>query len=138
MIKNIVNIVWDSRFIHYFGITGIGLCLNLLITTMLTELIFNREKYFIGYVIGVIINLLFNFILHTIITFKSKVKHFKRLFMFMAYHISMSIVQALLIRFIVPKVGYDYYLFVIVLVIGVFYIYGFYVSKYWIFKKKNK
>ncbi len=138
MIKNIVNIVWDSRFIHYFGITGIGFLINLVTIFILTEFVLGNENYIYSYFIGSFLNLVWNFIFNLSFVFRVKSKVILRLVRFFSYHISMTLLQAFVIKNLVDFIGIKFYLFGIVFVIGSFFVLGFLVSKYFIFKSKNK
>lgn len=134
-IKEWLIFFYKIRFIHFLLIGGIGVLINILLTTFFTEFFFGRELYFYAYLIGLFSNLIYNFTFHTIITFKTKDKHKKRFIFYIIYNLFMSVFQAFLIKNIVDSFGVDYYLLVIIGVIGFFFLINFIISKFLIFKK---
>ena len=138
MIEKIINLVLLSRFLHYFLFTGFGFLINIFSILILTEFIFGKENYIYSYFIGSFLNLIWNFIFNLKVVFKIKNEIIVRLINFFSYHISMTLLQSIAIVWVVKLIGVKYYLFSIIFVIGSFFIFGFLVSKYFIFKKKNK
>ncbi len=125
----------DSRFFHFLFTGGFGVLIALSVTWILTHFIFGTEHYFYGYLVGVACNLLFNFSIYTHVVFKTKNNHAKRLFIFIAYNLAMTYLQARIIAALTPLVGVQYYLFVITSVIGVFSICSFLLFKLSLFKE---
>ncbi len=124
------------RLIHFLLVGGTGVIINITLTAIFTELVFGREMYFYAYLIGLLSNLVYNFTFHTLFTFKTKDRHSVRFFYFIIYNLAMSGLQAIVIKYIVNIVGVDFYLIVIVGVIGFFFIINFIVSKLFLFKNK--
>ncbi|MDA3855685.1 MAG: GtrA family protein [Candidatus Woesearchaeota archaeon] len=122
------------RFVHFLLVGGTGVLINILFTAFFAEIVFGREEYFYAYLIGLFSNLVYNFILHTKFTFKTKDKHKRRFTYFIVYNLLMSALQAVIIKSIVDYIGVDYYLLVIVGVIGFFFTINFLVSKLILFK----
>ena len=131
------RLLHKHRFIHFLIIGGTGVLLNITLTTLFTELVLGRGRYFYAYLIGLFANLTYNFTLHTIITFMPTERHTRRFFFFIIYYLSMAALQAAIIKTLVDVIGVDYYLPVITATIGVFFVINFFVSKYWLFKKDD-
>lgn len=126
------------KFLHFF-ITGVvGVTLNLLITWMLTTFVYGIDGYFTAYLVGTAVNLLFNFTIHTIITFKTRTRHFQRLTGFIFYNISMTAVQAVIIKYLTTLFGLQYYLFVIAGTIFTFSVVSFVVFKFFLFREPRR
>lgn len=124
------------RYLHYFAVGVSGVALNLGITVVLTELVFGRERYFSAYVIGLAAGLLYNFTLHTIVTFKTKDRHTSRLLFFLAYSLTLTYVQARVVKAITDTVGVDWYALVIATVILTFSVLTFIVFKLFVFRNR--
>ena len=121
------------KYLHFFA-TGIaGVLLNLLITWALTTFIYGINGYFIAYLIGTGVNLLFNFIIHTLVTFRTRTRHFSRLLGFIFYNIGMTAVQASIIKYMTELIGLHYYLIVIAATILLFSMGNFIVFKFFLF-----
>lgn len=126
------------KFLHFF-ITGVfGVVLNLIITWTLTTFVYGIGGYFTAYLIGTLVNLVFNFVIHTIVTFKTRTRHFSRLVGFIFYNIGMTAVQASVIKYITEKIGLHYYLFVIAGTILIFSIGNFIVFKFFLFHEHRR
>lgn len=123
-----------TRYIHFFIVGATGVALNLAITAFFTELVFGREQYFTGYLIGLAANLLYNFGLHTVVTFKTKDRHGRRLVIFVAYSLILAYIQAQLVKWLTAIVGVDWYLVVIAGVILSFSVVTFVLFKLVLFK----
>lgn len=113
------------------------MALNLGITAFFAEMVFGRENYFSAYIIGLIANLLYNFTLHTVMTFKTKTKHARRLSIFLIYSLVLTYLQAYMVKNIVSFVGVNWYLVVIASVILVFSIVTFLLFKFVLFREDN-
>lgn len=133
-IPQLINKLLSTRLPHFALISGVGLAINLSFVTLFTELVFGRERYFSAYIIGLVANLLFNFIFHTIYTFKTKQRHTRRFIFFIVYNLVMSYIQARIIDWIVPIIGYDWYLFIIISIICFFAVFSFILYKFGLFK----
>lgn len=131
------KLLYKYRVIHFFVNGAIGVLINLGVTAFLAELVFGREDYFYAYLIGLTSNLLYNFISHTMITFRTKNKHTKRLVIFVTYSLIASFIQSVIIKNVVDLIGVNFYLIVIASTILIFSIITFIIFKIWIFKEKN-
>lgn len=131
------HLLHSSRFVHFFVVGSTGVAMNLLITGTLTEFIFGREQYFTGYVIGLTANLLYNFVLHTLITFKTKKDHTRRLVIFAVYSLAMVYIQAQVVKAATAVVGVNFYLIVIASVILISSIITFVLFKFVLFKPEQ-
>lgn len=111
--KRIPQVLIKSRFMWFVftGATGVGL--NLLITFLLTQLIFGAENYFVPYIIGSTVNLLYNFILHSIITFHTTHRHIRRFVFYVLFSLGSAAVQIVTVRTLVSIVGHEWYLIII-------------------------
>jgi len=105
------------RLLHFVFTGGSGALLNLGITALLSELVFGRESYFFAYLIGLLVNFIYNFVLHTLLTFRVRQGHARRLKAFLLYNVGMTVFQAALVKLLVRRFGVDFYLPVIALVI---------------------
>lgn len=132
---NILKKLYDSRYIHYFIIGSIGTGINLVVNWICTSLVFGPEHYMIGIVLGLAISIIYNFVLQTIVTFKTKTEHFKRLFVFAVYSLILSYIEAVVMSTLIVKLGVQYYLFIIAGVILAFSIVTFLFFKLWLFKE---
>lgn len=126
----------ETRYLHFFSVGMSGVLLNLAITAFFTELVFGRENYFSAYLIGLTVNLLYNFALHTLVTFKTKGHHAKRMVAFFAYSISLAYIQAQVVRIVTSWVGVDWYLVVIATVILSFSAVTFLLFKFILFRNR--
>ncbi len=137
-IKKTIGYLWHTRFAHFFAVGSSGVLINLALTAFFAELVFGREQYFSAYLIGLSANLLYNFILHTIVTFKTKDKHFRRLVIFVAYSLTLAYVQARVVKTLTELIGIDWYLVVIAGVIMVFSILTFILFKLVLFRAEKE
>jgi putative flippase GtrA len=139
-IRNLINPFWwwrlavRERYLHFFIVGATGVAINLAITAFFAELVFGRERYFTAYVIGLVINLAYNFILHTIVTFKTKGDHVRRLTIFVVYSLILTFIQAQVVKYITNLVGVNWYLIVIAGVIFFFSIVTFLLFKFVLFR----
>ena len=101
------------KYAHFFATGVSGLALALGTAYLLTEFVFGLERYYEAYLIGLAANLVYNFTLHTLVTFKTKERHLLRFLIFASYSLSMSALQALLVKKLTPIVGVERYLLVI-------------------------
>jgi putative flippase GtrA len=101
------------KYAHFFATGVSGLALALGTTYLLTEHVFGLERYYEAYLIGLAANLVYNFTLHTLVTFKTKERHFQRFVIFASYSLALSALQALLVKMLTPVVGVERYLLVI-------------------------
>ncbi len=131
----LINFLFEHRIPHFIfiGMTGVGI--NLFLVYFFTEFVFGRERYFYGYLIGLFANLIYNFIMHSSVTFQTKNGHLKRFVIYTIFSLSITFVQALVVRKLVRVFGVDYYLFVIMTVILVFSTVSFLTFKFWLFKE---
>lgn len=140
MNSNFFNPLWwfkllhSARFVHFFAVGVTGVAINLAITAFFAELVFGREQYFSAYLIGLAANLLYNFVLHTMVTFKTKGNHVRRLTIFVAYSLCLAYIQAQCVKWLTAYVGVDWYLVVIASVIFVFSTLTFVLFKFVLFK----
>jgi putative flippase GtrA len=130
----LIRFLHATRYLHFFAVGLSGVAINLAITGILTELFFGRENYFTAYLIGLAANLLYNFVLHTIVTFKTKGNHTKRLSIFMVYSLTLAYIQAMVTKSLTSWVGVDWYLVVIASVIMAFSIMTFILFKFVLFR----
>lgn len=137
-IIKISSFLSHSRYLHFFAVGATGVALNLAITAFFAEIVFGRENYFSAYIIGLAINLLYNFTLHTVMTFKTKTKHLRRLTVFIIYSLVLTYLQAYMVKNIVSFVGVNWYLVVIASVILVFSIVTFLLFKFVLFREDEK
>lgn len=141
MKNNIIKIstfLSRSRYLHFFAVGATGVALNLSITAFFAEMVFGRENYFSAYIIGLIANLFYNFVLHTVMTFKTKTNHVRRLSIFVIYSIALTYLQAYVVKSIVSYVGVNWYLVVIASVILVFSVVTFLLFKFVLFREDEK
>ena len=127
-----------DKYVKFLFVGGSGVLLNLLVTWVLTEFFFGLQNYFYAYLIGTGVNLVYNFVLYSRSVFKTGSKHVQRFSVFIAYSISMTMLQVYLVREIVEFLGEEFYLFVIASVIFVLSIISFVVFNLGIFKKNVK
>lgn len=132
----ILEKMYHSRYLYFFLAGASGVAINLSIAWLFTEFILGKQNYFYGYLIGLIANLIYNFILNTEITFKTRKKHIRRFTLYTAYNLSMSAIQAYVVKTITPILGIQYYLIIIAGVILTFSIATFFIFKYWLFNEK--
>ena len=133
-----LSFLHQTRYIHFFVVGATGVALNLAITAFFTELVFGREQYFTGYLIGLGANLLYNFALHTVVTFKTKDRHVRRLTIFVVYSLILAYIQAQLVKWLTALVGVDWYLVVIAAVILSFSVVTFVLFKFLLFKTAHE
>lgn len=131
-----LKLFYRVRLLHFLLVGGTGVLLNLLMTWFFTEFFFGLEGYFYGYLIGLSVNIVYNFLLHTHVTYKTKKEHMKRFRWFVAYTLVFTFIQALLVRWLTPLIGLEYYLFVIATIIAIGSIITFLIFKLWLFKEK--
>jgi putative flippase GtrA len=124
-----------ERYLHFFVVGASGVAMNLAITAFFAELVFGRENYFSAYVIGLTVNLLYNFILHTMVTFKTKGNHARRLSIFILYSLALTYLQAYVVKHLTEIVGVNWYLVVIASVIFFFSIVTFLLFKFVLFRE---
>ena len=134
----VLNLLMKYRYIHFLVIGASGVGLALIIIYVLTEFVFGREKYYTAYLIGLAINLLYNFVLHTIISFRTKNRHLFRFVVFVVYNLLMASLQAFVVGLLTPRVGVDFYIFVIAGVVFVFSVVNYLVFKFIVFFEKNE
>ena len=127
-------LLMELKIIHFLFVGGTGVLIQLLLTWSLTHFVFGLDKYYIGYSFGLGANLIYNFVMHTKVTFEVKDGHFKRLIIFVIYALSMTFFQYKIVRFIVSKVGDEWYLLVISSIILIFSTITFVLFKFWLFK----
>jgi putative flippase GtrA len=126
----------QSRFIHFMIVGSTGVGLNLGLVWLLTEYVFGKDNYYYAYLIGLVLNLIYVFVMHTLVTFKTKANHKKRFMFFVLYHLTMSFIQANIVRVIVPIFGQDYYILIIASVILSLSMVTFLVFKLKLFKEE--
>lgn len=126
----------QTRYTHFFLVGTSGVLLNLGITAFFTELVFGRENYFSGYLIGLAANLLYNFALHTVVTFRTKTDHTRRLVIFIVYSLALTYIQAITVKVLTALIGVNWYLLVIAGVILCFSIITFVVFKFILFREQ--
>lgn len=131
---NIYYYLLNSRLYHFILVGGTGVLLNLGLTIFFAEFVFGRQDYFYAYLIGLFSNLAYNFSLHSLVTFKTQDSHLLRFFIFIIYNLLISGLQAFIIKSTVDILGIDYYILVILGVIGTFFLINFLISKLWLFK----
>lgn len=132
------NHLHRTRFIHFFVVGSTGVAINLGVTALLTEFVFGRENYFTGFLVGIGANLAYNFTLHTVVTFKTKDRHVRRLTIFVAYSLVMAYVQAQVVKWLTALVGVNWYLVVIATVILVFSVFTFILFKFVLFRSEQE
>lgn len=126
-----------TRYLHFFIVGATGVAINLVITVIFAELVFGRENYFSAYLIGLAANLLYNFVLHTVVTFKTKDKHIRRLSIFFAYSLTLAYIQSYAVKHLTELVGVNWYIIVIASVILVFSVLTFLLFKFVLFKRDS-
>ena len=131
------RILFRYRFVHFFFVGGAGVSLNLFVTYLLTHYFFGLENYFTAYLVGVTLNLLYNFWMYTHIVFKTKQRHTLRLVIFVLYSLTLTYLQACLVKYITPIVGLQWYLLVIGGVILFFSFLSFLIFKLSLFREKR-
>ncbi len=129
-----ISFLHRTRYLHYFAVGMSGVGINLGITVVLTEFLFGRDNYFTAYLIGLSVALVYNFTLHTMVTFKSGGNHATRLVYFLAYSLSLTYVQARVVKYLTGIFGVDWYVIVIASVIMVFSVVTFVLFKFILFK----
>lgn len=137
LFTHIKAILFKHKYIHFFATGASGVAINLLITWFLTTFVFGLSRYFTAYVIGTAFNLLYNFTLHTLITFKTTSRHFRRLIGFITYSLVFAFFQTMFVKYVVSKVGVHYYLVVIATTIFVFSTVTFLVFKFFLFRESR-
>ncbi|MFT4310191.1 MAG: GtrA family protein [Candidatus Woesearchaeota archaeon] len=133
-IQALATYIYKNKFLRFLFTGGTGLVLNIITVFVVTEYIVGQTYYLIGYWSGFAVNMLYTFSLHTIWTFQTKKKHKRRLFMFGAYHLIMTLIQAFIITRIVDIVGVSFYLPVIIGVICSFSVVTFLIFRFLLFK----
>jgi putative flippase GtrA len=134
-----LNPLWWWRFLHrtrylyFFAVGMTGVAINLGLTAFFAELVFGREHYFRAYLIGLAANLLYNFTLHTLVTFKTKGNHMRRLTIFVLYSLMLAWAQAQLVRLLTDFFGLNWYLVLIASIIFVFSLMTFFLFKFVLF-----
>lgn len=131
------RILITHKFLHFFVTGVIGVILNLVITWVLTTFVYGINGYFTAYLIGTAVNLLFNFTIHTLITFKTRTRHMRRLLGFVLYNLGMTTVQAVIIKYFTALFGLQYYLLVIAGTIFIFSISSFVIFKFFLFHEQR-
>ena len=146
IMKKIFVFIHKKRFTHFSFVGTTGVILNLFVTFLLVEFILTQPTYNFGIILknttlgvvgGHIMGLLYVFTFHTIWVFKTKQKHFQRLFVFMTYSSFMAFavltpltsIMSILFenfsKFALPNLlGFEY-LLASTLVIGFFSIFNF-------------
>jgi len=125
---------FGKKFFNYLIVGGIGVIANIIITFLLTEFVFGRENYIYAFCIGTLINMTYNFIFYSKITFKvQKIKHAKKI-IFYIYSLFIVLTQIFLVDILVDLIGVNYYIFIIIFVIGILSILSFIFFKLVIFK----
>lgn len=126
-----------NQFIRFLVTGAGGAILSLLITWLTTTFIFGEANYFAGYLFGIAANLTFNFSLYTMLVFKTKYDHLRRLLVFIAYGLVMAFFQAAVARALVSVFGTEYYLVLIALTIAALAVLNFFVFRLNIFKEQR-
>lgn len=127
----------QKEYVQFFVVGVAGVCVQLFVTWLFTEFVFGLDRYFWGYMIGLGVTLFFNFILHTVYTFKTKDSHLKRFFVFAAHYVLMIFIQASIVRYLTPRIGLQYYLIVIAIVIFILSNLNFLFFKRFLFKHER-
>ena len=127
------KILLNSRFLHYLLVGGSGVLIQLFLTWSLTKFIFGIDKYYISYSIALLVNLIYSFLLHVEVTFKSQ-KKWSYFIIFLLYSLLMTILQFILVRFLVKIFGTSFYLMIISLIILFFSIINFIFFKFKLFR----
>ena len=123
------------KFFGFLIIGGIGVLINLVVTFLLTEFILGRENYLLGFIIGTLINITYNFITYSLIIFKKRKVDLSRKFLFFMYSIFIVYFQIISVDFLVELLGINWYMIVIIFVIGFLSVLSFLFFKYFIFHK---
>jgi len=125
---------FGKKFLNYLIVGGIGVLANIIITFLLTEFVFGRESYIYAFYIGTLINITYNFVFYSKITFKvQKIKHTKKI-IFYIYSLFIVLTQIFLVDVLVDLVGVNFYMLIIIFVIGMLSILSFIFFKLVIFK----
>lgn len=102
-----------KTFLHTLITGGSGALLSLGITYFCVEYIFGKEGYFIAYLTGVAFGVVYAFAVFAFAIFKTTERLLQRFALFSVYMMVLVVVQAAIVRTVVPIVGIDYYLVVI-------------------------
>lgn len=137
LITHIKTILFRHKYLHFFLTGASGVAINLGVTWFFTTFVFGLAGYFKAYIIGSAINLLYNFALHTLVTFKTTSRHFSRLIGFILYSISLTLLQAVIVKYVVAAVGLRYYLLVIATTIFVLSTVTFVIFKFFLFRESR-
>lgn len=133
--RQLMRIFIKVKYMHFFivGVGSVGLALTT--TWTLVTFVFGVEHYFTAYLIGVGVALVFNFTMYSIIIFRTSRQHAMRFFVFVAYGVFMTLVQASVIHTLTPLFGIELYLLVIAGVVFVFSFINFALFKLSLFRE---
>jgi putative flippase GtrA len=97
---------------------GSGALLSVVVTYLCVEYIFGIEEYFTAYLLGVVCGVVYAFAVFAFAVFKTTERLVRKFALFSGYMAVLVIVQAAAVNMLVPIVGSEYYLVVIVGVIA--------------------
>ena len=120
---------------HFLVVGGGGAILGIGLTWILTTFVFGLGGYFSAYLVGTAVALAFNFTMYSLVIFRTSQKHMRRLLVYFVYILGIILIQAVCVKTLTPLVGLQYYLLVIVFVVGFFSLINFLVFKLSIFKE---
>lgn len=134
---HLIDVLLRHRFIHFLFVGGGGLVIGLGVTWLLTTFLFGLEGYFTAYLIGTAAALAFNFTMYTLVIFRTSREHMRRLVVYFVYIVVVIIIQAIIVKMLTPRIGLEWYLIIITVVIGIFSVINFLVFKLSIFKERD-
>lgn len=129
--------IFGKKFFIFLFIGGLGVLINIIVTFLLTEFVFGQEKYIYSFIIGTLINITYNLIFYSKYTFKVNKISFNQKIIFYSYSWFIVFLQVYLVNFFVQLIGIKYYIFVIILIIGILSIFSFLFFKFVIFNNNN-
>jgi putative flippase GtrA len=124
------------KLIKFLLVGTSGIALNLIITGLLQQFVFEESYFYLASIIGTLVNLLYNFFLHTFFTFETKQKHKRRFTFFTVYTISLATIQEIIIATITPILGLEYLIVFKAAIVACFAVVTYIFFNFILFKEK--
>jgi putative flippase GtrA len=135
LLTNVFTSLGTNTYFRTLLTGGSGALVSILITYLCVEYLFGKDGYFIAYLTGVAFGVVYAFAVFAIAVFKTTEKLLSRFVFFSAYMALLVIVQASIVRVVVPIVGIDHYLAVITVIIALLSVLNYFVYSRLIFKR---
>jgi len=117
-LRHLIHSYLGFQYLKYTLIGVPGFLINLAITFGLTEFLFGRPNYIYAFAIGTLVNLIYNYIVYVRYIFPTRGVAAKKKVVFFAYSLAVVFVQIALTNVLVPIAGIDFYLPVLIIVMG--------------------